>query len=152
MHDFEAVSLEELYKDAPLESLMVVDSLTKAHSVYSKPYKKILVTVSGGSDSDLVVDICKKFDPYSTKTVYVWVNPGLEYKATKEHLDYLEERYGIKIERVRPKMPIPLAVREYGQPFLSKLVSEFMYRLQLHDFKWEDEPYEVLIKKYLSLV
>ena len=25
-----------------------------------------------------------------------------------------------------------------------------MYRLQLHDFQWEDEPFEVLIKKYPS--
>ena len=45
-------------------------------------------------------------------------------------------------------MPIPLAVHKYGQPFLSKMVSEFMYRLQKHGFQWEDEPYEVLIKRY----
>ncbi len=148
MHAYEPVKLEDIINDKAMDSLMVMDSFTKAQSIYSKPYEKIFVGVSGGSDSDLVVDICKKLDPYSIKTKYVWANPGLEYKATMRHLDYLEERYGIKIERIRPKMPIPLVVRKYGQPFLSKLVSEFMYRLQLHDFKWEDEPYDVLIKRY----
>ncbi len=127
---------------------MVIDSITKAHSVYSKDYKKVFVSVSGGSDSDVMIDICKKMDPYSIKTIYVWINTGLEYQATKEHLEYLEKRYGIKIEKIMAKMPIPLAITRYGQPFLSKQVSEFMYRLQLHDFGWEDESYDVLIKKY----
>lgn len=127
---------------------MVVDSLTKAHSIYSKDYKTILVSVSGGSDSDILVDICHRMDPESKRTKYVWVNTGLEYRATIEHLEYLEKRYGIQIIRQRAKTPIPVSVRKYGQPFLSKTVSEFMYRLQLHNFQWEDEPYEELIKKY----
>ena len=148
MHEYDVANLEEILTEAPTKSLMVIDSLTKAHSIYSKPYKRILVSVSGGSDSDLVIDICKKLDPYSIKTKYVWVNTGLEYEATKEHLDYLEKRYGIKIDRVRPKMPIPTAVNTYGQPFLSKQVSEFIYRLQYNNFKWEDEPYDELIKRY----
>lgn len=52
---------------------------------------------------------------------YVWFNTGMEYKATKEHLEYIENRYGIKIERIRAKFPVPLAVRKFGYPFLSKI-------------------------------
>ncbi len=146
--DFKPADLQKLLLEAPEDSFMVVDSLTKAHSVYSKDYKKILVSVSGGSDSDVVVDICCKMDPKSLRTTYVWYDTGLEYQATKQHLDYLEKRYGIKIERIRPEKPVPLAVREYGQPFLSKVVSIYIHRLQLHDFKWEDEPFEILYKRY----
>lgn len=43
---------------------------------------------------------------------------------------------------------IPAAVREYGQPFLSKFVSETIGRLQRHGFNWENENYETLILKY----
>ena len=53
-----------------------------------------------------------------------------------------------KIKRIRPKKPIPLCVKEYGEPFLSKYVSEQIMRLQKHNFKWEDKPYEELIREY----
>ena len=45
-------------------------------------------------------------------------------------------------------MPIPLAVKKYGQPFLSKMVSENIQRLQKHGFKWKNKPYEELVKEY----
>ena len=45
-------------------------------------------------------------------------------------------------------MPIPLSCIRYGQPFLSKQVSENISRLQKHNFKWEDKPFEELIKEY----
>jgi 3'-phosphoadenosine 5'-phosphosulfate sulfotransferase (PAPS reductase)/FAD synthetase len=41
-----------------------------------------------------------------------------------------------------------LSNKRYGQPFVSKQVSEFTMRLQLHNFKFEDKPYETLIKEY----
>lgn len=112
-----------------------------------KNYDKIVCAISGGSDSDIMLDMCTKLDP-EKKIRYVWFNTGLEYQATKDHLDYLEKKYGIKIERIKAKKPIPLSCREYGQPFLSKQVSEFIYRLQRHNFKWEDKPYEELLEEY----
>lgn len=63
-------------------------------------------------------------------------------------MDYLEKKYNIKIERIKPKKSIPACVKEYGVPFLSKYVSEQMMRLQAHGFQWEDEPLDVLLKKY----
>ena len=82
------------------------------------------------------------------KTDFVFFDTGLEYAATKEHLDFLEQKYSITIERVKAVKPIPKSVKDNGVPFWSKYASEMIYRLQSHGFKFEDEPFEVLIKKY----
>jgi 3'-phosphoadenosine 5'-phosphosulfate sulfotransferase (PAPS reductase)/FAD synthetase len=78
----------------------------------------------------------------------VFFDTGLEYQATKDHLEYLETKYDIKIKREKAVKPIPICCRTYGQPFLSKQVSEFISRLQRHNFKWEDKSFEELIKEY----
>lgn len=79
---------------------------------------------------------------------FCWFNTGVEYRATEQHLDYLEQRYGIEILRYKPKKSIPTCCERYGQPFLAKFVSENIERLQRHGFRWEDEPYEVLLERY----
>lgn len=136
----------DLVDDCP--DMIIADTFFKAEEKIRRPrYKVIVCAVSGGSDSDDVIDICSKFD-VDNKIKYVWFNPGLEYRATKEHLDFLEQKYDIKIERVKADKPIPIACKQYGVPFLSKYVSEMIYRLQKHNFKWEDKPYEELIKEY----
>ena len=94
-----------------------------------------------------MLDIMSKVDT-EHKVIYVWFDTGIEYQATKNHLDYLEEKYGIHIQREKAVKPIPSACKECGQPFLSKQVSEMISRLQAHGFQWEDEPFDVLIKKY----
>ena len=129
-------------------SNVVTDSIEKADEIINNPkYKKILVSISGGSDSDDVLDLCTKLD-VSHKCIYVWFDTGLEYQATKEHLKYLESKYHIEITREKPIKPIPVSCKEFGQPFISKYVSEFIQRLQKYDFQWEDEKYETLVKKY----
>ena len=121
--------------------------LTAYSKLNNRGYKKALCSISGGSDSDIVLDIITKFD--NNKIVdYVYFDTGLEYGATKEHIRYLEDKYNIKIEIIRPKIPIPLSCKRYGQPFLSKRVSEMISRLQKHNFKWVDKPFEELIKEY----
>lgn len=110
-------------------------------------YDNIVVSVSGGSDSDIMVDMFTKCDP-DRKVQYVFFDTGLEYDATKKHLDYLEGKYNIEIIRERAIKPIPLSCEEYGQPFMSKQVSEFMSRLQRHNFKWEDRPFDELYEEY----
>lgn len=124
----------------------VLNSFVKAEGVIER-HDKILCSVSGGADSDIVVDMLSKLDD-SGKVVYVWFDTGMEYSATKEQLDYLESRYGIKIRREKAIKPIPSSCREYGQPFLSKLVSGNIERLQRHGFKWEDETLENLLPRY----
>lgn len=130
------------------DDITIVDSFVKANSVINSPlYKTILCSVSGGSDSDVVLDLISRVD-LNKKVKYVWFNTGLEYQATKDHLDYLEKKYNITIERERAIKPIPLTCKEYGQPFLSKYASEQIMRLQKHNFKWQDRPYEELVEEY----
>lgn len=111
-------------------------------------YPMIMVSVSGGADSDIMIDMIERVGhPHST-VKYCFFNTGVEYKATIDHLNQLENRYGIKIERYRAAMPVPVAVRKYGYPFLSKKISNYIHRLQINGFEWEDKPFEELIKKY----
>lgn len=119
------------------------------YKTYDQVYthKKIMVSVSGGYDSDIVTDMIIRCGG-KEKTVFVFNDTGLEYNTTKEHLFYLEERYGIKIIRLKPKKAIPTCCRKYGVPFWSKYVSSMIYRLQKHNFQWEDKPLDVLLEKY----
>ena len=136
--------LNELVESAPnieiLNSFLVTDNkLTNCNSA--------VCMVSGGYDSDIVVDICSNLD-VDKKVTYVFFDTGLEFQATKNHLKYLEDKYGIDIVVNKAIKPIPTCCREYGVPFLSKIVSEYIMRLQRHNFQWEDESFEVLYKKY----
>lgn len=127
----------------------IFDSVAKAHSVLSR-YDNIACSISGGKDSDIMLDLISKVGK-GKKIRYIWFDTGLEYQATKDHLKYLEERYDIEIERIKAIKPIPHSCKEYGQPFLSKLVAEQISRLQSHGFEWEDQPEEELLKEYPTI-
>ena len=125
---------------------VIVDSIYKANTVLRSHFN-IACSISGGKDSDIMLDLIHKLDE-DGNVRYIWFDTGLEYQATKGHLDYLELMYDITIERIKAKKPIPTACKQYGQPFLTKNISEMIYRLQSHDFKWKDKPYEELIQEY----
>lgn len=110
-------------------------------------HQKIMCSISGGYDSDILLDLLIRCGGRG-KTTFVFNDTGLEYSATKEHIKHLETRYGIEIVRLRPKKAIPICCQEYGVPFWSKYVSGMIYLLQKHGFQWEDEPLNVLMKKY----
>lgn len=130
------------------DDILIVDSFVKANSVINNPkYKTILCSISGGSDSDVMLDLISRVD-LNKKVKYVWFNTGLEYQATKDHLEYIEKKYNIEIIRERAIKPIPTTCREYGQPFLSKYVSEHIGRLQHNGFDFTDKPYKELAKEY----
>lgn len=122
------------------------DAIYKADQ-HIRDHNKIACSISGGSDSDIMLDMLYKLDE-EKKIVYIWFNTGLEYEATKRHLRELEEKYNIEIIELKAKKPIPLAVRENGLPFLSKQVSKWISRLQRHNFQWEDGTLEELLQKY----
>ncbi len=124
----------------------IFDSYAKAQAVISR-HTTPICSVSGGADSDIMLDIVHSVDE-AGNVKYYWLDTGFEYAATKEHLTELEQKYGIEILRVKAEKSIPACVKEYGVPFLSKYVSEQMMRLQKHNFQWEDEPLEVLLQKY----
>lgn len=139
----------ELVDNAP--TFEIQTAFTKGDAVIKNRYESISVSVSGGSDSDILIDFVERIRHTREEDVnvsYVFFDTGMEFQATKEHLDFLEQKYGVQIHRERAVMPVPLGVRKYGQPFLAKQVSEFIERLQRHGFKWEDRPFDELYSEY----
>lgn len=140
-------TVEQSLESAP-DNNVVRDSLVTAFSKINNPlYKKILCSISGGADSDIVLDIIWKCDK-DNKVDYVWFNTGMEYMATKKHLKYLEEKYGVDIKECKAIKSIPTSCKEFGQPFLSKKVSDMIDKLQSYGFQFEDDTPESLMKKY----
>ena len=124
----------------------IIDALGMTYAVMNT-HSRPMCSISGGADSDIVLDMVWRLDP-EKKVRYVFFNTGLEYQATKEHLNYLEQQYDIKIERIPAIKSVPQCCREYGQPFLSKQVSTYMAMLQKYQFTWEDLPLSVLLERY----
>lgn len=126
----------------------IADMAMKCESVLLA-HARVGVSVSGGADSDVMVDLVERVRTVTPAEVaYVFFDTGLEYRATIRHIGELEGRYGIRIERVRAEKSIPVSCKEFGQPFLSKHVSEMCERLQRNGFGWADEPYETLAERY----
>lgn len=139
--------ITELISNCP-KNQIIGDNLIRAWSIINDPkYKKIVCAISGGSDSDVMLDIVWKCDK-DNKIDYVWYDTGLEYQATKDHLKFLENKYRIEIKVCKAAKPIPTVCKQYGSPFLSKRVSDYMSRLQRHNFKWENKSFEELYKEY----
>lgn len=90
-----------------------------------KQHPKAICSYSGGSDSDIMIDLLERarhlFNLPPIK--YVFFNTGLEMQATKDHVKATAEKYGVEIEECRPKKNIVIATREYGLPFVSKIMS-----------------------------
>ena len=89
-------------------------------------YPNAICSYSGGSDSDILIDIIERTRqmlPGLPPVRYVFFNTGLEMKATKEHVKETALKYGVEIEECRPKISIVQAARTYGIPFVSKIMS-----------------------------
>lgn len=110
-------------------------------------HNKIMCAVSGGYDSDIMLDLIIRCGG-GNKTDFYWYDTGLEYDATREHIAFLEEKYEIHIRPVSPKKAIPTCVKDYGVPFWSKYVSDMISRLQRYGFQWEDGGFDELWAKY----
>lgn len=85
----------------------------KLHANLMFRSERAMVSISGGADSDMMLDMIMALDPgknYPNSEIhYVWFDTGIEYTATKQHLKDLEEKYGITIERQRAKTPVPIS-------------------------------------------
>lgn len=80
---------------------------------------------SGGSDSDILLHMIEQVrETFGLPPIhYAFFNTGLEMEAIKRHVSEVESLYGVTITRYRPKKNIVQATREYGQPFVSKIMS-----------------------------
>lgn len=111
-------------------------------------YQNIMVSISGGWDSDIIMDMIERVGYKAGSVKYVFFNTGMEYQATLEHLDYLERHYGVKIHRERAVVPVPKGCREHGVPFLSKRVSQNIHALQINGFDWTEKSFDELSNRY----
>lgn len=97
-----------------------------------KEHPKAICSYSGGSDSDILLDLIEK-----TRAIfklppvkYVFFNTGLEMEATRAHVKNVAKKYGVEIQECRPKVNIVLAARQYGIPFISKIMSNGLSEYQ----------------------
>ena len=88
-------------------------------------YPNAICSYSGGSDSDIMLHLIETVRKiFNLPPIhYCFFNTGLEMEATKRQVRKMEELYGVKITSHSPKKGIVQAVREYGQPFVSKIMS-----------------------------
>lgn len=91
-------------------------------------YPKAICSYSGGADSDILIDLIERTrDVFHLASVkYVFFNTGLEMQATKDHVRATAEKYGVEIEEVKAveiSKNIVQSTREYGIPFVSKIMS-----------------------------
>lgn len=97
-----------------------------------KQHPKAICSYSGGSDSDILIDLIERARHLlgAPPVEYAFFNTGLEMAATKRHVKEIAEKYGVEITEHRPKKNIVMATREYGQPFVSKIMSAAMETVQ----------------------
>lgn len=111
--------VSKVYTDRP--DYADFDSPAKFEAIKSIIAKRLyehpnaICSYSGGSDSDIMIDLIETvremfgFPPIK----YVFFNTGLEMKATKDHVRYVAEKYGVEIEEVRPKINIVQSTRKW---------------------------------------
>ncbi len=97
-----------------------------------RQHPNAICSYSGGSDSDILLDLIERarhlFNMPPIK--YCFFNTGLEMAATKRHVKEVEKKYGVEITEYRPKKNIVLATREFGIPFVSKIMSSALETVQ----------------------
>lgn len=112
--------VSKVYTDRP--DYADFDSPAKFEAIKSIIAKRLrehpnaICSYSGGADSDIMIGLIER-----TRQIfglppikYVFFNTGLEMKATKDHVKYVAEKYGVEIEEVRPKINIVQSTRKYG--------------------------------------
>ena len=79
----------------------------------------VYCSFSGGKDSTVLLDICRKMYP-EMKAVYI--DTGLEFPQIREFVKTFDN-----VDIVKPKMNFKDVIKTYGYPFISKEVSECVY-------------------------
>lgn len=95
-------------------------------------YPNAICSYSGGSDSDIMLHLIENVRKvYNLPQIsYCFFNTGLEMNAIKNHVKDMEKLYGITIAEHKPKKNIIQATREFGQPFVSKIMSSGLEGIQ----------------------
>lgn len=134
--------------DIKIVEMEIDDFLLRFNNI-SKEKDKIMVSYSGGSDSDIIMSLFKHHNLLD-KIIFVFFDTGIEFMATKKHIDQ-KIAEGYNIIKIRAYKPVTLCAKQYGQPFISKYTSEMLERLQKFNFNFKDHgnfEYLDLIKIY----
>lgn len=100
---------------------------------------KVYVSYSGGKDSEVLVDICRKLYP---NILIVFVNTGVELPGTVKQV-LKRKKEGWNIETVIPKKRFVDIVKEYGYPVVSKEQSQYIHQYKttnsekIKKLRWE---------------
>lgn len=76
----------------------------------------VYVSFSGGKDSTVLLDICRKMYP---EIKACFIDTGLEYPEIREFVKGIDN-----VDIVKPKMNFKQVIQKYGYPFISKEASE----------------------------
>lgn len=119
----------KVYTDRPdyadFDSPAKFEAIKSIIAKHLREHPNAICSYSGGADSDIMLDLIEhtrklfKLPPIR----YVFFNTGLEMKAIKDHVKETAEKYKIEIDECRPEVNIVRAVRTYGVPFVSKIMS-----------------------------
>lgn len=127
----------------PPEKFMAIQGIVMRRL---REHPKAICSYSGGADSDILIDIieqARRIMPSLPPVKYAFFNTGLEMQATKDHVKEVAEKYGVEITEFQPikgyikattngkeenfpcksAMNIVNATRQYGIPFVSKIMS-----------------------------
>lgn len=127
--------------DAP-HKFLAIEGIIGRHLI---EHPNAVCSYSGGADSDILLDLLERVRRFLSlpPITYTFFNTGLEMAATKRHVKEVAQKYGIEIQTVRPEKGIVTAVRENGQPFVSKIMSSGLEGVQkknvpltVHDEYW----------------
>lgn len=90
-----------------------------------REHPNAICSYSGGSDSDVLLDLIERVRKIHrlNSVQYAFFNTGLEMQAIKDHVRDTARKYGVEITEHRPKVNIVRATRNYGVPFVSKIMS-----------------------------
>jgi 3'-phosphoadenosine 5'-phosphosulfate sulfotransferase (PAPS reductase)/FAD synthetase len=118
-------------KTLPQDKLAYVDAYAKTQAIMnSHGGENIRVAYSGGADSDTVMWLLRYLG-YSVPAIFY--NTGLEYAAAFRQIEYMRSE-GFEIEIIKPEHTLPSTQIKYGNPFISKNVSNMLHRLQYNNF------------------
>ena len=112
-----------------VDEARIMNTMAKM-ALHLQTHESVYVSVSGGSDSDIIVHmIATYFREYLPKIHFVFCNTGLEYAATKRHIEEIQGKYDITIDTIRGESVVT-AVRKYGVPIISKAYSRIVNGVQ----------------------
>lgn len=112
-----------------VDEARIMNTMAKM-ALHLQTHESIGVGVSGGSDSDIIVHmIATYFREYLPKIHFVFINTGLEFAATKRHVEEIQKKYDMKIDTIRGESVVTV-IRKYGVPIISKEYSKTISGVQ----------------------